>query len=386
MRWRILVLLCYARIGLGFQFQTVASVDSDLVATFGFTYTEIGLLIGLFMFPGLVLALPVGFAGRYLSDRFLSVFGLGALAVGGALSGLAPEGWIIGLGRILSGAGFLVSSLYFTKMVADWFEGREIATAMSILVMSWPFGIAMGQIGHVWLAHEYGWRAPFLVAAAYCAVAALCVGVFYRPARDLPVAVSGIAASLSGREWILISCAGMAWGAFNAAYVIYLTFAPETLEQLGQPALRAATIISIGSWLMILSGALCGQIADRFGRRDTILVVCMSAAIASLMLLRVPDTGVMASLLFGILGMAPAGVIIALAGQAVPPERRALGMGVFFTIYHAFNAIIPPISGAIFDRTSNPHDPLVFGMILFAFVVPFALIFRRVKSRPLSSP
>jgi len=45
-----------------------------------------------------------------------------------------------------------VSTLYFTKMTADWFSGRELATAMSVMVVSWPFGIAMGQIGHGWLA------------------------------------------------------------------------------------------------------------------------------------------------------------------------------------------------------------------------------------------
>ncbi|MFT6309248.1 MAG: putative MFS family arabinose efflux permease, partial [Halioglobus sp.] len=157
MRWRILGLLFLARIGIGFQFQTVASVGDDLAAAFELDYAAIGILIGLFMAPGLVLAIPAGYWGRFVSDRMMVVFGLGALAFGGLLSSLATEIWAVGLGRIFAGAGFLLTTLYFTKMVADWFEGREIATAMSILVMSWPFGIAMGQVGHAWLAVAYGW-------------------------------------------------------------------------------------------------------------------------------------------------------------------------------------------------------------------------------------
>ncbi len=380
MRWRILALLCCARIGLGFQFQTVASVGDDLVVAFGLSRTDIGLLIGLFMLPGLVLALPAGFAGRYLSDKVLSVSGLGALAVGGVVSCLGPDGGTIGFGRMLAGAGFLISTLYFTKMIADWFEGREIATAMSILVMSWPFGIAMGQVGHVWLASGYGWQAPFLAASAYCALAALGVAMFYRPAHDLRPGTLGARSRLLLREWGLIMCAGVAWGVFNAGYVVYLTFGPAMLETLGRPALQAASVVSVGSWIMIGSGALCGQIADRTGRRDIVVVVCMSAAVVALMLLSLPGAGLGASLLFGLLGMAPAGVIMALAGQAVAPERRALGMGIFFTIYHAFMTAAPPVAGALFDATGRVGAPLIFGMVLFASVVPATLGFRYFRS------
>ena len=384
MRWRILALLFLARIGLGFQFQTLASVSDNLVVAFGLDYAGIGLLIGLFMAPGLFLALPAGFSGRYASDRVLAVTGLCALAAGGVVSGSAADGWTIGLGRVLAGAGFLFATLYFTKMVADWFVGREIATAMSILVMSWPFGIAMGQVGYAWLADLYGWRVPFQVASVYCLAAALGVFLFYRPPNELQSDKPGTLARLSGREWRLIVCAGIAWGAFNAGYVVYLSFGPKVLEALGQPALSAANVISVGSWLMILSGALCGQIADRFGRRDTILAVCMTGAVAALVLLSVPRAGLGASLLFGLVGMAPAGVIMALAGEAMRPEQRAFGMGVFFTAYYAINLAAPPVAGAILDATGSASGPLLFGMALFATVVPATLAFRHFKSsRPI---
>ncbi len=75
-RWRILGLLFLARIGLGFQFQTVASVGDDLFVAFGLSHADIGLLIGLFMAPGLFLAIPAGYWGRYVSDRMMVVLGL----------------------------------------------------------------------------------------------------------------------------------------------------------------------------------------------------------------------------------------------------------------------------------------------------------------------
>ena len=90
-RWFILALLFFCRIGLGFQFQTLGSVSGELTEQLGLNYTEIGSLIGLFMVPGMILALPAGFAGRFMSDRFFIGLGLIALAAGGGLSAVADS-------------------------------------------------------------------------------------------------------------------------------------------------------------------------------------------------------------------------------------------------------------------------------------------------------
>lgn len=381
MRWRMLALLFAARVSLGFAFQTMGAVGGDLSRAFALDNARIGLMIGLFMAPGLFLALPAGLSGRFAPDRVLAGLGLIAMAAGGTVSAAATGPGGIGIGRLLAGAGFLFATLYFTKMVADWFEGREIATAMSILVMSWPFGIAMGQVGHTWAAGAFGWRVPFAVAAGYCALSALAVLGLYRAPHDLPPAAAGHTAGLLPREWTLIVLAGIAWGAFNAGYVIYLSFGPSLLESQGMATLAAASVISAGSWLMILSGAACGQIADRFGRRETILTLCMAGAVLAMLLLARPGAGLAASLVFGLVGMAPAGVIMALAGQAVAPERRAFGMGVFLTVYYAIATASPPAAGWILDLGGTPEGALIFGAALFALVPPVAILFRVLKAR-----
>lgn len=114
MRWRILALLFAARAGLGFQFQTMGAAGGEPSGTFGLDNAQ----IGLFMAPGLFLAVPAGFSGRFALDRVLAGLGLAAPAFGGAVSAMADGPNTIGLGRILSGAGFLFAMLYFTKRAA----------------------------------------------------------------------------------------------------------------------------------------------------------------------------------------------------------------------------------------------------------------------------
>ncbi|WP_420013869.1 MFS transporter [Tateyamaria sp.] len=244
-----------------------------------------------------------------------------------------------------------------------------------------PLGIAMGQVGHAWLAVAYGWHIPFQVASLYCLAAALSVFAFYRVPQALPRATGGAAAVLTGQEWRLLLCAATAWAVFNAAYVIYLAFGPKVLEGLGHTAIAAAGIISIGSWIMTASGAACGQVVDRFGGRSLVLTLCMAGACVALLLLSVPGAGLGASVLFGLVGMAPAGVIMAMAGQAMRPQVRAFGMGIFFTIYYAIMLVTPPVAGALLDATGDTRAPIWLAVALFAFVVPLGFVFQHIKGR-----
>ena len=52
-RWTILGVLSIARIAMGFQFQSIASVSQSLVDDMGISYGQIGTLIGLYMLPAL---------------------------------------------------------------------------------------------------------------------------------------------------------------------------------------------------------------------------------------------------------------------------------------------------------------------------------------------
>ena len=59
-RWSILALLFTTRVALGFQFQTMGSVAEPVASDLHLNYAEVGMLIGLFLMPGMVLAMPAG--------------------------------------------------------------------------------------------------------------------------------------------------------------------------------------------------------------------------------------------------------------------------------------------------------------------------------------
>ncbi len=381
-RWAMLGLVFAVRAGLGFQFQTVASVGDPLAADLGLSYAELGTLIGVFFLPGLVLALPVGYAGRYVSDKQLVALGLGSLALGACLCAMATGFGAMTFGRVLCGVGFVVCTIFMTKMIVDWFAGKEIATAMGILVMSWPFGIAMGQVGHTWLAGTLGWQWAFAVAALYSLAGAVLMLAAYRPpAVQVAPATAATATAMTRREWQLVILAALVWGCFNAAFIVYLSFASRVLVAGGYGTLEAAAVISLASWVMIASGAACGQLADRTGKSDAILYTCLAVAMLSLALLPQTSLAIPVALAFGLVGMAPAGLIMALTSQAVAPERRAFGMGVFFSIFFLFTAPTPTIAGWLYDLSGDPFRPILLGIVMFGLTMVANVGFRMAQRR-----
>ena len=380
-RWFVLALLFVTRISLGFQFQTMGSVSDEVIRELDLNYAEIGSLIGLFMVPGLFLAIPAGLAGKFFSDKALIGFGLIALSFGGLVAALAQGFGFLSIGRFISGIGFVVSTIFFAKVLIDWFEGKELATAMSVLVMSWPFGIAMGQVGHGWLSAAIDWRLAFYTASLYCGLGAALIISLYRTPKQVVSAKNSFKFSLSKPEILLTLTASMAWGFFNAGYVVYLSFSPLVLISSGYESVFASSIISTASWVMIFSGAVCGFISDKTNRPNMIVYICMGGCVLSFLILLNTPYPLISALIFGLMGMAPAGILMALSAEAMRSENRSIGMGVFFMGQVLLQSSAPPVAGWLYDITQDVSFPILFAVGLFLATAAANFCFRFLKRR-----
>src|ERR1700716_4086958 len=145
-RWVILAVLFVVRLTMAFQFQSVAAVAPLLAHDFGVGLAEIGILVGLYFTPGVALALPGGAIAQRFGDKITVLGALTLMLIGGLAMALSVSWSGQIAGRLVAGAGGVLLNVQMTKMVADWFAGKEIATAMAIFVNSWPAGIAIALV------------------------------------------------------------------------------------------------------------------------------------------------------------------------------------------------------------------------------------------------
>jgi MFS family permease len=128
-RWFVLTVLFAVRLTMAFQFQSVAAVAPLLNNAFAVSLADVGILIGLYFAPGAALALPGGAIGQRFGDRRTVSVALLLMLIG-QLAMAVSDSWSVQIaGRLVSGAGGVMLNVQMTKMVADWFSGKEIATA-----------------------------------------------------------------------------------------------------------------------------------------------------------------------------------------------------------------------------------------------------------------
>src|SRR5690242_11811888 len=251
-RWIILAVLFAARAATGFQFQSVGSVADQLMRDLGLGYAQIGALLGTYLLPGIVVAFPAGLLGARMPEKSLGLFGLLLMAISGlALAG--ADGFAAALAaRTVGGIGATLVVLAATKLTTDWFEGREIVLAMSILQMSWPFGAMLALPIQAAIAQGFGWPAE-MASGGLCALAALA-GFALIPARNThgnPQPVAG--AALDRTILVPVVVAGIVWGLMNLACVLFFSHAPTLMILRGFSPTAAASLTSLSIWLTILA-------------------------------------------------------------------------------------------------------------------------------------
>ena len=215
-RWGILAVLFVVRATMAFQFQSVAAVAPLLGSEFGASLADIGVLIGLYFAPGVALALPGGAIGQKFGDK-TTVLGALLLMLIGSLAMAMATSWSVQIaGRLVAGAGGVVLSVQLTKMLTDWFAGREIATAMAILVNSWPAGIAVSLLTLPVIGTRWGVGAVYLAVAAFVVCGFALIALLYRSPAEA-AAASTSAAGLDRLTVLAVTAAGLIWGLFNSA-------------------------------------------------------------------------------------------------------------------------------------------------------------------------
>jgi MFS family permease len=374
-RWLALALVFVARMSMGVQFQAVASVAPLVVADLGVSYAQIGWLIGIYMLPGMFFALPGGVIGQRFGERRLVVVGLALMVVGGATTAWAGSFTVAVVGRVVSGIGAVLMNILLPKFVADWFVGRELSTAMALLLTSWPVGLGIATAALGGVAAATSWRTAMLATSALAGLGLLAMLVF----REAPRTEAPARAALVAHDVRLGMAGGFAWGCFNASLVTVAAFGPGMLIARGLPLGEAGRIVSLAIWLTMLSVPLGGLLSDRVGRPT--LLITVGSLIAAGATLLVPAWS-HAGLAFALVGLAvgpPPGPLMSLLPRALPAERVTATFGVFYTVFYVMMALTQPAAGFVRDRAGDPAAPIVFAAAVMAATVLGLGIFRRLE-------
>jgi predicted MFS family arabinose efflux permease len=318
--------------------------------------------------------------GQRFGSRRVASAGLALMVAGSIVTAQSPGFALAAAGRLIIGVGGVLLNVALTKMVADWFTGRELSTAMGVMLTSFPVGMALAMAFLPGIAAESSWRAAIHATEAVATLGLLALVLLYRdPAgRRASVRSPALGVHLTRNEVALSSVVGLAWGLFNAGFFVLGGFAPPYLVAHGASVADAAFIVSLGIMVSLVSLPLGGYIADRLHRPNLVIVGgCLATAVATLLMPLLPAPTfwfVVMGFMFGL----PPGAMMSLLPRVLPADRLSTGLGIYYTIFYLSILGCLLLAGQVRDQSGGPAAPVFFSAAVTAASVLCLALFRRL--------
>ncbi len=382
-RWVVLGVLFLVGLTAPIQLQAVAALAPFMIARTGLTYTDVGVLTGIFMLPGVVLAAPCGLLAARFGERTMLALGLLLMAGSGIAFALTESYAVMVACRLLGGAGAVALTVLLPKVVTDWFIGKEIATALSIIAASVGLGIGLAMALLPALAAATSWQAAMVANSAFALLAVALLLVAWRDQAETPALAAGSVAMwrIDRPELVLSALAGVGRGLFSAGYAVFMSFLPALLIAQGMAPVEAGLLTSLAAVTSLISVPLGGYLSDRTGKPNYFIVG--GSVTTALVCILIPFTApiILWVLLFGALRGGCTGGIMALPSRVLRPDSRNTGFAVVSGMYFACMAAFPAIAGYLLDATGRADAPMLFAALLWLMISGLLALFLALQRR-----
>lgn len=333
-----------------------------------------------------------------ISDRFgrrpVMLVSLSVMALDYLVMALAPNIWILLLGRLVGGitaATFSTANAYMADMSAPEHKARAFGYVGAAFGIGFVLGPAVGG----GLA-ELGTRAPFYAAALLAGVTALA-GFFalpeslpaalrrpFRWARANPFGAFRAIAGLPGIGMLLLT-----YFFYQVALIVYMAVWPYYGVALfdWSPGMVGVTLAMYGSVYALTQGGLVAPAIRFWGDRRTVMAgLLLELAFLMFYGLARHEGLILASVPFAALAAVGFPALQAILSRRVGDDQQGELQGVLASLVSLATIFAPVVMTQVFARFSGPGAPifapgapfLVSAAIMVCTILVFHLSRRRV--------
>ena len=282
----VAIVLVVAGIAVALGQYKVPSVMPALMETFGMDMASTSMLMSVFTFVGIVLALPAGFLARRIGAKNLMVIAVAVLVVGTVVGAFATSGTMLVASRAIEGVGLVTCGVCAPLVI----RGYSAPTRVGFVTGIWALWISLGSFfGGVLTPSLFGvvgFQGTWLVMAAIAAAAGAMLllylktpegGIFESVAKRAPQDAALPRArvrDLFTRDLLLILGGFLM---FNMVLISMLTYSPTFLQGEGMDPTLSGFASTLPMLLAVVTSPLFGVLADKTGRIKLLQVVSMLA-------------------------------------------------------------------------------------------------------------
>jgi predicted MFS family arabinose efflux permease len=335
----------------------------------GTSLTLVGIAIGAYGLTQALLQIPFG----WWSDRFgrkrVIYIGLVIFAIGSFVAAVAPDIYVVILGRILQGAGAISAAVI--ALTADLTREEHRTKAMALIGSTIGVAFAVSLAASPWLNHIIGVPGIFALTGVLAFAAMLVV---WRVVPDAPETASASRAGLVADLRIVLAnpqLVRLNWGIFALHAVLMALFIAVPF------ALRDAGLALDQHWKIYLPVMLCSFVlmlpAVMGSRSAAKLKFWFVAAVGLLLATQVAMpwlmSGVWPITLFLLLFFTPFNVLEALlpslTSRLAPAHAKGAALGIYSSIQF-FGTFAGAAAGGFFYSRWGVNGVVIPGVMVLA--------------------
>lgn len=359
---------------------TITPAFPEIAENFDISTTEIGLLITVFTFPGILLTPLLG----VLADRFgrkkILVPSLILFGIAGGACAFAGDFHILLVFRFIQGIGAASLGSLNTTIIGDLYYGHQMSEAMGYNGGVLNIGTATyPAIGG--LLTLFGWNYPFLLPISAIPVGFLVLVSLKNPEpkkqQNLKEYLKSTWKSFQKKE--VVGLFTLSFVTFIILYGALLTYFPFFMKQsFASSAVVIGLFMSVMSVASGVTSSQLGKLSRKYKKKRLLktafilysLALAMLPFIANIWLLLIP------TIIYGIANGLNIPTIQGLLASLSPPEYRAAFMSANGMVLRMGQTLGPILMGAFFLIWGVTGT--FFASAFFAFSMLF-LIKRLIK-------
>lgn len=386
----IIAIMCFVEVLTMLGIFIFPALMPEFMVEWGLSNTEAGWIAGILL-AGYAISVPVLVS---LTDRIDArlIYVSGATLTAFCLFGfayLASGFWTAFLFRALSGVGLASTYMPGLRVLVDRYGGVKQARAVAFYTASFSLGTGVSFYFSGEVNNLFGWSATYKIAGLGAVISAFLV--FFLTRKIVPEKADVDAALLDFRPVIrnrealgyILTYGIHSWELFGArawlvAFLVYCLF----VQNIYETQLTPTAVVSVSAIFAMFTSIVGNEIADRYGRRRTIIVFLVSSGTLAFMI------GFSAGLPYWIIAL----IVIFYGGliqldsasltagslQAAEKGRRGATLAFHALVGFGGGAIGSLVVGLVLDLTGGGATTISWGLAfasmgLVAFLGPIVL-------------
>lgn len=257
-----LIALAFGTLALGMAEFAMMGILPYVASDFGISISEAGHLISAYAL-GVCFGAPVLVLARKKSLKHLLMALVSLIVVGNLCASLAPNYWIMMIGRFISGlphgAYFGVASIVASKLADKGKSSEAVSIMIAGMTVANLFGVPLGTS----LSHLISWRSTFLFVGLWGII------VFYYIWRWVPVVEGLQDTGFKGQfrflrtpaPWLILGATALGNG---GVFCWYSYISPLLTNVSGFSETSMTALMVLAGFGMVVGNLVSGRMSDRY--------------------------------------------------------------------------------------------------------------------------